>query len=269
KTRIRHRSRKYVLDTRRIQIRHGYGSDTYPRSIRLKIIKRKIGYFSVRIGLYVAQHWIRISPATAHLRQIYPCLSSPPLPDLAATQNISRQGDDREEEEHDPLLHICPTAVELAGGDPTTISRARAPLWDHVNIVEKATSGGNTGWTCKYCNHNGFSSYTRVEAHLLLMNGKGINPCPKVTDEILAQMRSEVQKCKELVQRGKTRTVPMPTAPVSRDGTKNKRGPISTLEKSWALQDRKHLDALISRSFYSRGMPLCRVPRTRYPRLPI
>jgi hypothetical protein len=50
----------------------------------------------------------------------------------------------------------------------------------------------------------------------------------------------------------------MPTAPSQRDASsaqKNKRGPGSMLEKSWQMQDRKHLDALIARAFYSGGIP--------------
>ncbi|TVU49298.1 hypothetical protein EJB05_00605, partial [Eragrostis curvula] len=50
-------------------------------------------------------------------------LLSPSLPDLAATQNISRQGGGGARPTP-PDLHICPTAVELAGGDPTATSRA-------------------------------------------------------------------------------------------------------------------------------------------------
>ncbi|GJN00319.1 hypothetical protein PR202_ga17743 [Eleusine coracana subsp. coracana] len=148
------------------------------------------------------------------------------------------------------------TSSSAASASSTSSSDIKAPLWDHVNIVERAPVGGNTKWQCKYCNHKGFSSYTRVEAHLLQISGKGINPCPKVTFEMLSEMRNEIQRCKELVQRAKTRQVSMPTAPASRDGSKrNKRGPISALAKSWALQDCKHLDALIARSFYSGGIP--------------
>ncbi|GJN00951.1 hypothetical protein PR202_ga18178 [Eleusine coracana subsp. coracana] len=50
----------------------------------------------------------------------------------------------------------------------------------------------------------------------------------------------------------------MPTGPAPCGGNSNskkKRGPASALEKAWAMQDRKHLDALIARSFYSGGIP--------------
>jgi len=101
------------------------------------------------------------------------------------------------------------------------------------------------------------SSYTRVEAHLLQKGGKGIGKCPNVTYEMLSEMRKEIERCKNLVERSKSRTVSLPTAPSSSntDGNKrNKTGPVSALEKAWALEDRKHLDALISRAIYSGGV---------------
>ncbi|GJM88454.1 hypothetical protein PR202_ga04515 [Eleusine coracana subsp. coracana] len=139
-----------------------------------------------------------------------------------------------------------------------TSTDIKAPLWDHVLVTERAPSGGNTRWVCKYYNYNGYSSYTRVEAHLLQIKNKGVGTCPKVSFEMLTELRNEVQRCKELVERAKSRTVPMPTVPAPRDSSgnkKSKRGPVCALEKTWATQDRKHLDALIARSFYSAGVP--------------
>ncbi|TVU46943.1 hypothetical protein EJB05_06517, partial [Eragrostis curvula] len=100
-----------VLDTDDLQ-----NTDTSPEP------RIRIGYAT---DTDTAQIHIQ-EPSNSPLKADIPLPLFSPLPDLAATQNISRQGDDREEEEHDPLLHICPTAVELAGGDPTTISRARS-----------------------------------------------------------------------------------------------------------------------------------------------
>ena len=138
---------------------------------------------------------------------------------------------------------------------PTDI---KAPLWNHVTILEKAKpGGGNVLWKCNYCPFQKSSSYTRVELHLLQKKGKGIATCPNVTFEMLSQMRNEVARCKELVERQKARTVSLPTAPApssSNLNKKNKRGPLSALEKSWALADRKHLDALIVRAIYSGGV---------------
>ncbi|RLN34641.1 hypothetical protein C2845_PM03G19120 [Panicum miliaceum] len=131
----------------------------------------------------------------------------------------------------------------------------KAPLWDHVTIIERPKAGGgNALWRCNYCPMEKSSSYTRVEAHLLQKSGKGISKCPKVSYEMLSEMRREVERCKEM-ERAKTRTVALPVAPsTSNYNKKNKRGPASMLEKSWALQDRKHLDALIVRAMYSGGI---------------
>ncbi|GJN11693.1 hypothetical protein PR202_ga29903 [Eleusine coracana subsp. coracana] len=152
---------------------------------------------------------------------------------------------------------VTPTSSSAAS--PTSSNTdIRAPLWDHVTILEKAPSGGNTKWKCNYCEFNGFSSYTYtgVEAHLLQIKNKGIGICTKMTFELLSQLRGDVQRCKDLVQRSKQKNVPLPTAPApSDDGKKKKRGPASALEKYWVMQYHKHLDALIARAFYSGGVP--------------
>ncbi|XP_066327000.1 uncharacterized protein [Miscanthus floridulus] len=159
-----------------------------------------------------------------------------------------------------PNLSSVASASVTASGSVGSGSREttdiKAPLWDHVTILERPkASGGNALWRCNYCPLEKSNSYTRVEAHLLQKSGKGIIKCPKVSYELLSQMRREVERCKELVERAKTRTVALPVGPSSGNyNKKNKRGPASILEKSWALQDRKHLDALIVRAMYSGGV---------------
>ena len=89
----------------------------------------------------------------------------------------------------------------------------RAPLWDHVTILEKPrTSGANTLWRCKCCPMQRLSSYTRVESHLLQKGGRGIGKCPNVSYEMLSDIRKEIERCKELVQKSKAKTVSLPTA---------------------------------------------------------
>ncbi|XP_066312707.1 putative transcriptional regulator tpeD [Miscanthus floridulus] len=159
-----------------------------------------------------------------------------------------------------PNLSSVASASVTASGSVGSGSREttdiKAPLWDHVTILERPKAGGgNALWRCNYCPLEKSSSYTRVEAHLLQKSGKGIIKCPKVSYEMLSEMRREVERCKELVERAKTRTVALPVGPSSGNyNKKNKRGPASILEKSWALQDRKHLDALIVRAMYSGGV---------------
>ncbi|WVZ75381.1 hypothetical protein U9M48_023437 [Paspalum notatum var. saurae] len=56
------------------------------------------------------------------------------------------------------------------------------------------------------------------------MSEKGIGKCPKVTYEMLCEMRREVERCKELVARSKAQPVSLPTVPSSSDYKKKKRG---------------------------------------------
>jgi len=75
-------------------------------------------------------------------------------------------------------------ASATAGGASTNASGStgsastvdiKAPLWAYVNILEKPKTGGsNVLWKCKYCSMEKFTSYTRVEAHLLQKSGRGI-----------------------------------------------------------------------------------------------
>jgi len=147
------------------------------------------------------------------------------------------------------------SASGSVGFGATRTTDIKAPLWDHVTILERPKAGGgNASWRCNYCGLEKCTSYTRVEAHLLQKSGKGIGKCPKVTYEMLSQMRMDVERCQELVERAKQRTVSLPVAPSSVNNSKKKRGPASILEKSWALEDRKHLDALIVRAMYSGGI---------------
>ncbi|XP_042010625.1 uncharacterized protein LOC121759192 isoform X1 [Salvia splendens] len=145
-------------------------------------------------------------------------------------------------------------ASSSVGSGSRQITDIRAPLWDHVTILEKPKpGGGNILWRCNYCPFSKSTSYTRVEAHLLQKLRQGIKTCPNVSFEMLSDMRREVEKCKELLERSKACTVSLPVAP-SDNSKRTKRGPVSQLEKSWALQDRKHLDALIVRAMFSGGI---------------
>jgi hypothetical protein len=64
---------------------------------------------------------------------------------------------------------------------------------------------------------------------------------------MLSDIRKEIERCKELVERSMTKTVSLPTAASSGDTTnsnRNKRGPASALEKAWELEDHKQLDVV-------------------------
>jgi len=122
------------------------------------------------------------------------------------------------------------SASGSVGSGATRTTDIKAPLWDHVTILERPKAGGgNASWRCNYCGLEKCTSYTRVEAHLLQKSGKGIGKCPKVTYEMLSQMRMDVERCQELVNRAKQRTVSLPVAPSSVNNSKKKRGPASIL----------------------------------------
>jgi hypothetical protein len=152
------------------------------------------------------------------------------------------------------------SASASVGSAATNTTNIKAPLWDHVTILEKPKSGGgNALWSCKYCPLEKLSSYSRVEAHLMQIGGKGITKCPNVTYEMLTAMRKEIERCKNLVERSKPKHVSLPTVPSSSntytdESNKRSKRPTSALEKAWRMDDRNHLDALISRAIYSGGV---------------
>ncbi|WVZ83091.1 hypothetical protein U9M48_030271, partial [Paspalum notatum var. saurae] len=194
---------------------------------------------------HVHSHGIHIDHVNEEQTQEQPLVEEPEDPEPYPQQEDLQQAADSAPDDTNPSEE-----------DP------RAPLWDHVIILEKAkpgAAGGNIMWKCKYCNLERATSYTRVEAHLLQMKNKGVALCPKVSYEMLCDMRREVQRCKELIERERTRHVSLPTAPAPSNETtamkKKKRGPASALEKAWDLDNRKHLDALLARAFYSGGIP--------------
>ena len=74
-----------------------------------------------------------------------------------------------------PNMSSASASVGFAATNTTDI---KAPLWDHVTILEKSrTGGGNAMWCCKYCPMQKLSSYTKVEALLLQKGGRGIGKC--------------------------------------------------------------------------------------------
>ena len=135
------------------------------------------------------------------------------------------------------------------------------PLWNHVVLLERAGTGGNARWRCKYCGEEYGGSYSRVKSHLLRVQGGGINICAKVTKSVLSQLNSEVAKAKDEASKSKDRDVPLSTG-----STQNMTGSSSTgypvkkrlrcsaIEKAFDMDTRNTMDALIARLFYSCGL---------------
>ena len=84
------------------------------------------------------------------------------------------------------------------------------PLWNHVVLLEKASSGGNAVWKCKYCTVEYRGSYSRVKSHLLRITGNGIKICPRVTKSVLGQLKNEVAKAADDTDKSKPKDVPLP-----------------------------------------------------------
>ena len=135
------------------------------------------------------------------------------------------------------------------------------PLWNHVVLLERAGTGGNARWRCKYCGEEYGGSYSRVKSHLLRVQGGGIKICAKVTKSVLSQLNSEVAKAKDEASKSKDRDVPLSTG-----STQNMTGSSSTgypvkkrlrcsaIEKAFDMDTRNTMDALIARLFYSCGL---------------
>ena len=84
------------------------------------------------------------------------------------------------------------------------VPNAECPFWQYVTKVEKPPSacvkkGGNTYFKCNYCGVVYLGSYSRVKAHLLKINNKGIKACPIVTPSY----RQEMQRIHDQVENDK------------------------------------------------------------------
>ncbi|GJN11754.1 hypothetical protein PR202_ga29970 [Eleusine coracana subsp. coracana] len=140
-----------------------------------------------------------------------------------------------------------------AAASAHSISDLKTPLWEYVTILEKPlTTGGNVKWRCNFCPLEKLTSYTRFKAHLLKKTGKGITICPKVIFEDLKEMRRVVAAAADEIERSKNKN--MSLASSLSISNKRQSGPISALEKAWKMDERKHMDALIARAFYSGGI---------------
>ena len=84
------------------------------------------------------------------------------------------------------------------------VSNVECPLWQYVTKVEKPPNAcvkkcENTYFKCNYCGVVYMGSYSRVKAHLLKINNKGIKACPIVTPS----HRQEMQRMHDQVENDK------------------------------------------------------------------
>jgi len=137
--------------------------------------------------------------------------------------------------------------------------KKKNPLWKHVVLLEKAITGGNAVWRCKYCNLEYMGSYSRIKGYLLWITGGGIKICIAVTKSILAQLKSEIAEAADEIDKSKAKVIPLPVANMDASSSAGsaystkKRLRSSALEKAFDMDTRNQLDALIARLFYSGG----------------
>ena len=92
--------------------------------------------------------------------------------------------------------------------------KKKNPLWKHVVLLEKAITGGNAVWRCKYCNLEYMGSYSRIKGYLLWITGGGIKICTAVTKSILAQLKSEIAEATDEIDKSKAKVIPLSVANV-------------------------------------------------------
>ena len=81
-------------------------------------------------------------------------------------------------------------------------------------LLEKAVTGGNVVWQCKYSNLEYKGSYSRIKSHLLRITGGRIKICTAVTKSILAQLKSEIAEAADEIDKSKAKVIPLPVANV-------------------------------------------------------
>ena len=91
--------------------------------------------------------------------------------------------------------------------------KKKNPLWKHV-LLEKAVTGGNVVWRCKYSNLEYKGSYSRIKSHLLRITGCGIKICIAATKSILAQLKSEIIEATNEIDKSKAKVIPLSVANV-------------------------------------------------------
>uniref|UniRef100_A0A803N7M1 BED-type domain-containing protein n=1 Tax=Chenopodium quinoa TaxID=63459 RepID=A0A803N7M1_CHEQI len=143
------------------------------------------------------------------------------------------------------------------------------PLWKFVVKGDKISGGGgNYNWKCNFCGEVKNGSYTRVKAHLLGEQGKGIQTCNKVKIDDLAKLRSLHRESEDYKKSLLPKVPPFSNEPISShtsteatsmrlgsfDNVK-KRKSKNTISDAFNVKSRDHLDSEIARMFYTGGLP--------------
>ena len=128
-------------------------------------------------------------------------------------------------------VQMLNTARMVSGDDDE-----KKPLWRYVHKVALTGKGqgGNAKFRCRLCDREMNGSYSRVKAHLLKWSNKGVNQCPKVTVDVLAQLKAEQDRADALVLSQVPKDIPLPTNGVSG----RKRRGSSAIEASFHSEER-------------------------------
>ena len=108
------------------------------------------------------------------------------------------------------------TSTETSPSLDEEVLNGDAPLWQHVNKLEKppgstSKSSGNTHFKCNYCGGIFLGSYSRVKAHLLKISNKGIRVCDIVTSSHRLEMqRMHDQVKNDMLERECRSQIPLP-----------------------------------------------------------
>ncbi|XP_049936769.1 uncharacterized protein LOC126410604 [Nymphaea colorata] len=166
------------------------------------------------------------------------------------------------------------TVSQSQDSQPTSCGSGSAtpqpPLWSYVNLMGKPPGGGgNAFFRCNFCEGQFNGSYTRVKAHLLKISQKGIQPCKKITNETLAQLKKE-QKAFDNKKSTSSGSGFIDIASILHDDIQNptkKRKVVDVHQKSikdsFSLQGRRELDLKVATFFYANCIPF-NVARSPY-----
>uniref|UniRef100_A0A803M3X6 DUF659 domain-containing protein n=1 Tax=Chenopodium quinoa TaxID=63459 RepID=A0A803M3X6_CHEQI len=141
------------------------------------------------------------------------------------------------------------------------------PLWKFVVKGDRISGGGgNYNWKCNFCGEVKNGSYTRVKAHLLGEQRKGIQTCNKVKIDDLAKLRKFHRESKDYKKSLLPKVPPFSNELISShtsteatsvrlDSSDNvkKRKSNNTIFDAFNMKSRDHLDSEIARMFYTGG----------------
>lgn len=132
------------------------------------------------------------------------------------------------------------------------------PLWKYVTKIEKiGTVGGTWKYKCKFCNGVRTSSYSRVRAHLLQLDGHGVSKCKGVSYADKLEMQRIDKDYEERKSNSGPREVPLPSETKMDVDTsqKKRRSANSPIARCFGIEARDQLDQEIARMFFTAGLP--------------